>query len=73
MQLAWEGAYAKAYRIETSNDGVTWTQVYATTAGDGGFDQLNVSGTGRYVRLTGTQRASTYGYSLFELGVYRTT
>lgn len=52
---------------------MTWTQVYATTAGDGGFDQLNVSGTGRYVRLTGTQRASTYGYSLFELGVYRTT
>jgi hypothetical protein len=71
VQLAWEAAYAKAYRIEVSNDGSNWSQVYATSSGNGGFDDLNLSGSGRYVRVTGTTRATSYGYSLWEFGVYR--
>jgi hypothetical protein len=71
VQLAWEAAYATAYRVETSDDGSTWRQLYATSAGDGGFDALNVTGSGRYVRVTGTGRATGYGYSLWEFGVYR--
>jgi exo-beta-1,3-glucanase (GH17 family) len=71
VQLAWEAAYATAYRVEASDDGSTWRQVYATSSGDGGFDGLDVSGSGRYVRVTGTERATDYGYSLWELGVYR--
>jgi hypothetical protein len=71
VQLAWEAAYATAYRIETSTDGNTWTTVHSTNAGDGGFDSLDVSGTGRYVRVLGTGRATGWGYSLWEFGVYR--
>ncbi|MGK5678039.1 discoidin domain-containing protein [Actinoplanes sp. URMC 104] len=71
VRLAWEAAYATGYQIQTSNDGSTWTTVYATTSGDGGFDELDVSGSGRYVRMNGTGRATTYGYSLWEFGVYR--
>ncbi|MFB6395645.1 discoidin domain-containing protein [Polymorphospora sp. A560] len=71
VQLAWEGAYARAYQVQTSNDGSTWTTVYGTTSGNGGFDSLNVTGSGRYVRVNGTERATTYGYSLWEFGVYR--
>ncbi|MEU8813343.1 discoidin domain-containing protein [Actinoplanes sp. NPDC048796] len=70
LQLAWEAAYATGYRVETSTDGTTWSQIYATSSGDGGFDDLTVTGSGRYVRVTGTARATTYGYSLWELGVY---
>ena len=71
VQLAWEGAYGKAYQIQTSNDGTNWTTIYSTTNGDGGFDSLNISGTGRYVRMYGTARGTTYGYSLWEFGIYK--
>ncbi|MCW2640484.1 MAG: hypothetical protein JWP76_2790 [Dactylosporangium sp.] len=71
VQLAWEAAYAKGYTIQTSNDGSTWTSIYTTTSGNGGFDDLNISGSGRYVRMNGTTRATSYGYSLWEFGVYR--
>ena len=71
--LNWEAAYAKAYQLQTSADGTTWTTVYATTTATGGTETLNVTGSGRYVRLNGTQRATGYGYSLWEFQVYGTT
>jgi len=70
VQLAWESAYGKAYQIQVSNDGTNWSTVYSTTAGDGGFDDLAITASGRYVRMYGTARGSTYGYSLYEFGVY---
>ncbi|MEV5504629.1 discoidin domain-containing protein, partial [Nonomuraea fuscirosea] len=55
VRLAWEAAYATAYRVQTSADGSTWNDVYSTTtAGDGAIDDLTVSGQGRYVRVHGT-------------------
>jgi hypothetical protein len=71
VQLAWEAAYARSYTVQASNDGASWTTLYSTTSGNGGFDTLPVNGSGRYVRVTGTVRATGYGYSLWELGVYR--
>ena len=70
VQLAWESAYAKAYQIQTSTDGTNWTTVYSTTTGDGGFDDIALNVSGRYVRVYGTVRATTFGYSLYEFGVY---
>ncbi|SDI36984.1 hexosaminidase [Actinokineospora alba] len=71
VKLTWEAAYGRGYRVETSNDGTTWTAIHTTTAGDGGVDDLTgLSGSGRYVRMQGTQRATTYGYSLHEFEVY---
>ncbi|HEY0191760.1 MAG TPA: thaumatin family protein, partial [Kofleriaceae bacterium] len=54
--LRWEAAYGKAFQIQTSNDGNTWTTIYSTSTGTGGVNDLTVSGTGRYVRMYGTQR-----------------
>ncbi len=71
VQLGWEAAFARSYQIQTSNDGSSWSTIYSTTTGDGGFDDLNLAGSGRYVRVNGTVRGTTYGYSLWELGVYR--
>ncbi|MBY8852086.1 discoidin domain-containing protein, partial [Saccharothrix sp. MB29] len=70
--LNWEGAYARGYRLETSNDATTWTQVYATTTSAGGVERLNVSGTGRHLRLFATARATGYGVSLWEFQVFGT-
>lgn len=66
----WEAAYAKAFTIQASTDGATWTSLYSTTTATGGNQTLSVTGSGRYVRLTGTQRATQYGYSLWEFQVF---
>jgi hypothetical protein len=71
VQLVWEGAYARAYEIQVSDNGANWRAVHSTTTADGGVDGLDVNATGRYVRVYGTQRGTGWGYSLFELGVYR--
>lgn len=68
--LQWETAYGKAFEVQTSSDGSVWSSVYSTTAGTGGTQTLNVSGSGRYVRMYGTQRGTGYGYSLYEMKVY---
>ncbi|MGW4212059.1 glycosyl hydrolase family 8 [Lentzea sp. NPDC004789] len=70
VRLNWEAAYAKSYRVQTSPDGSAWTDVYSTSTGDGGIDDLTLSGSGRYVRVYGTARGTAYGYSLWELEVY---
>jgi chitodextrinase len=71
--LNWEVAYAKSFQIQVSNDATTWTSIYSTTTGTGGTQTLNVSGTGRYVRMYGTVRGTIYGYSLWEMSVYGAT
>ena len=74
VKLNWETAYGRAYQIQVSNDDVNWTTIYSTTTGDGGIDDLTgLSGTGRYVRMYGTQRATAFGYSLWEFEVFGTT
>jgi beta-glucosidase len=70
--LNWEAAFGRAYRIEVSPNGSTWTAMHSTTSGAGGIERLTVSGTGRYVRLFGTSRATGYGYSLWEFQVFGT-
>src|ERR1700743_581775 len=68
--LQWETAYATAFQIQTSPDGTNWTTIYSTTTGTGGTQTLNVTGTGRYVRMYGTARATAYVYSLWDCQVY---
>ncbi|NEB80403.1 hypothetical protein G3I40_35115 [Streptomyces sp. SID14478] len=70
VQLNWETSYAKAYTVQTSDDGQNWTTVHEVTDGNGGIDDFDASGTGRYVRVNGTARGTGYGYSLYEFGVY---
>jgi hypothetical protein len=70
--LNWENAYATAFQIQTSTDGTTWTTRYSITTGTGGIQTLNLTGTGRYIRMYGTTRATQYGYSLWEFQVFGT-
>lgn len=71
VKLLWEAAYAASYKIQVSNDGSTWTDIYSTTSGKGGsVDLTSVTGVGRYVRMYGLSRGTPWGYSLWEMEVY---
>jgi beta-glucanase (GH16 family) len=70
--LQWDPAYATAYQIQVSDNNSTWRTIYSTTTGRGFKETLTVSGTGRYVRMFGTARATQWGYSLWEFQVYGT-
>ena len=72
VDLVWEAAYASGYRIQVSDDGTTWTPAHETTTGKGGTETIALNASGRYVRMLGTKRATTYGYSLFTMRVHVT-
>jgi hypothetical protein len=69
--LTWQNSYALDYTVETSLDGLTWTTLIAVVNSDGGVDDLTgLAGQGRYLRITGTRRATTFGYSLWEIEAF---
>ena len=70
--LQWEGAYGSAYDVQISLDGFLWRTVYEERSGNGGEDNitLDTPATGRYLKIQGIQRATKFGYSLFEIAAY---
>ncbi|WP_315096137.1 discoidin domain-containing protein [uncultured Cellulomonas sp.] len=73
LTLVWEAAYGKAFTVQTSTDGTSWSTAATITNGTGGTQDVAVTGTARYVRLNLTARGTGYGYSLWELQVFGTT
>jgi F5/8 type C domain len=71
--LTWESAYAIAYQIQVSDDERQWSTIYNTSTSTGGTQTLSVAGTGRYLRVYATKRATAYGYSLWEIAVHTGT
>lgn len=74
VKLTWEAAYASAYQIQVTNDPTnasSWQTIKSVTGNTSlTNDNTNLSGTGRYVRIYCTSRATQYGYSIYELEVY---
>jgi hexosaminidase len=70
VKLRWEAAYGKGYEIRVSDDAMNWTTLFSTANGNGGLDDLSVTGSGRYVKMRGLQRGTSYGYSLYEFEAY---
>ncbi|KKO55559.1 discoidin domain-containing protein [Paenibacillus sp. DMB20] len=75
VRIDWEYARAKTYRLLVSDDKQNWTHVIKEnngiiTAHDGKetvqFDPVKA----RYVKFEGIERATDYGYSFYEFGVY---
>ena len=74
--LRWETAYATEYELALSDDQQTWRTVTLSSAG--GVETIHLSTLNtqhstcraRYIRLTGLQRATQYGTSLYELEAY---
>ena len=73
VTIQWEAAYARSFQMLTSNDGATWTAASPVTSSTGGTQNVSISGTGRYIRMNGLQRATGYGYSIFEFQVFGAT
>jgi alpha-tubulin suppressor-like RCC1 family protein len=79
--LYWETAFSTHFQIQTSTDDTNWTTIYSITDWTGptftsrpigmiGEQILNVTGSGRYVRMFAIARATQYGDSLWEFQVY---
>lgn len=67
--VVWEPAYASLYDIRISNDKQQWETVQ-TVSGSGGSETVEINRSARYLQIYGRQRATPYGYSLYELEVY---
>lgn len=71
VAFSWEYAYAKAYKIQVSPDAKKWSEVYHTTEGQPGEQRIMFTETdARYVRMQGVERATYYGYSLYNFEVF---
>lgn len=73
IRITWEAAYGKEYVIETSNDAANWKKVVEQKNGSGNIEKWSINENARYIRLTGTKRATAYGYSIYEFEVYNQT
>lgn len=70
--INWENAYATAFQIQVSDDQINWTSIYSTSSNSSLISDVNISATGRYLRVYCTERATGYGYSIRELNVFGT-
>ncbi|BAJ31264.1 hypothetical protein KSE_54890 [Kitasatospora setae KM-6054] len=69
--LHWGAAYASAYRLESSADGVNWTTVAEVGNGQGGTETVRFDAPDtRYLRVQGVSRATRYGYALSGVELY---
>jgi hypothetical protein len=69
----WETASAKSYDVQVSDDGVSFTTVWTKANGFAGIGtvQSNIeSVSARFVRLQCYERATIYGYSVWEVEVW---
>lgn len=74
IQIVWEAAYAKTYTLASSLNGEDWTDLMTvgprSLAESARTETLNFAETtARYIRFTGTERATAYGYSFYEFRV----
>ena len=71
VKIKWESAYAKAYQVQVSTDGENYTTVADITKNKKKditheFNTIEA----RYIKIYCTQKATKYGYSIYELEVY---
>ena len=70
INIIWEAAYAKAFAVQTSSDGQTWTDIYQTADAKGGTTAIKLPNTeARHVRVVCTQRGTQWGNAMRELMV----
>jgi beta-glucosidase len=71
LTIYWEAAYASQYSVAVSDDAANWSEVFATSAGDGGADTIAISPViARYVVIYCTQRGTAWGNSILEVELH---
>ena len=69
--IEWEAAMGNNYDIQVSNDAVNWTTVRSVIGNtEAHNEETNLAANGRYLRIYGTTRVTSWGYSIWELEVY---
>lgn len=73
-RLFWEAACASSYKIQVSNDGTTWSDAATVGTSTCKDDTVTLQAPDpvKFVRMQGGKRATTYGYSLYELWLFGT-
>lgn len=71
INIDWETSCGKNYEVQVSSDGTTWTDFVPAIVGNtkSGWLYYNGNATAEFVRMSGTLRATMYGYSIYELQV----
>jgi hypothetical protein len=76
LSIRWEAAHASDYRVEVSDaaDG-PWQPLFRDQDGDGGTDDVMdfPAASASFVRVYGLERATAYGFSIFEVEIYGDT
>jgi hypothetical protein len=71
VEINWEAAYARQYRIQTSTDGTTFTDAATVNITARGLKRTEFAErSARYVRVLGVTRATVYGISFWDLRVF---
>ena len=77
VNILWETASAKEFKLQISNDGKTWNDIAYIKNNSVQGDWTNHTFTqdyiGRYVRMQGIEANTKYGYSIYEFQVMGTT
>ncbi len=74
IRIAWEDAYARDYQLQVSTNNTTWTTIReqwgkSSAAAD---DYTGLASTARWVKVYCINRATSYGFSIWEFEVYGT-
>lgn len=67
----WENAYPNAYSLQASDDGESWTTVWEGSGVPGSVESRFETVQSRYLRVKMSQPATQWGYSIWELAVFR--
>lgn len=68
VKIDWEAAYATDFKVETSSDGTSWTEVANVTGNTSTTTEFEfTAATARFVKITGLKRATEYGFSIYEI------
>lgn len=69
VEICWETAYATRYTVLVSLDGKQWDTA-AEVNGAGGTEIIGLRRDARYVKIDCKDRATDYGYSIYEIQVH---
>ena len=68
IEIYWEAAYTKKYKVLVSVDEKKWQSVYNTTSGSGGMTDIEFpSQKARYIKLNLIERGTEWGNSIYEV------
>jgi len=71
VSIRWEVAHASRYMLQSSPDGKQWTTMANETGREGWVaTPLPAGSSGRWVRMFGQKRATSFGFSIWDMKVF---